>query len=121
MLADFRKFALRGNVIDLAIGVIIGAAFSKIVDSLVNDIIMPIIGARHRRARFLELLCPADSRDSGPSGLRRRQEGGRRSRLRAIPHGGDQLFDHRLHPISGRARDRQARAHCGAKEREARL
>ncbi|MBV9393264.1 MAG: large conductance mechanosensitive channel protein MscL, partial [Methylobacteriaceae bacterium] len=45
MLADFRKFALRGNVIDLAIGVIIGAAFSKIVDSLVNDIIMPIIGA----------------------------------------------------------------------------
>jgi large conductance mechanosensitive channel len=45
MLADFRKFALRGNVIDLAIGVIIGAAFSKIVDSLVNDIIMPVVGA----------------------------------------------------------------------------
>jgi large conductance mechanosensitive channel len=45
MLADFRKFALRGNVIDLAIGVIIGAAFSKIVDSLVNDVIMPTIGA----------------------------------------------------------------------------
>ena len=45
MLAEFRKFALRGNVIDLAIGVIIGAAFSKIVDSLVNDIIMPVVGA----------------------------------------------------------------------------
>ena len=45
MLADFRKFALRGNVIDLAIGVIIGAAFSRIVDSLVNDIIMPAVGA----------------------------------------------------------------------------
>jgi large conductance mechanosensitive channel len=45
MLADFRKFALRGNVIDLAIGVIIGAAFGKIVDSLVNDVIMPIVGA----------------------------------------------------------------------------
>jgi large conductance mechanosensitive channel len=45
MLADFRKFALRGNVIDLAIGVIIGAAFSKIVNSLVSDVIMPIIGA----------------------------------------------------------------------------
>jgi large conductance mechanosensitive channel len=45
MLADFRKFALRGNVIDLAIGVIIGAAFSKIVDSLVSDMIMPVIGA----------------------------------------------------------------------------
>ncbi|WP_420101811.1 large conductance mechanosensitive channel protein MscL [Bosea sp. (in: a-proteobacteria)] len=45
MLEEFKKFALRGNVIDLAIGVIIGAAFSKIVDSLVNDIIMPFIGA----------------------------------------------------------------------------
>jgi large conductance mechanosensitive channel len=45
MLAEFRKFALRGNVIDLAIGVIIGAAFSKIVDSLVTDMIMPVIGA----------------------------------------------------------------------------
>lgn len=45
MLKEFKEFALRGNVIDLAIGVVIGAAFSKIVDSLVTDIIMPIIGA----------------------------------------------------------------------------
>jgi large conductance mechanosensitive channel len=45
MLQEFRAFAMRGNVIDLAIGVIIGAAFGKIVDSLVNDIIMPIIGS----------------------------------------------------------------------------
>ena len=45
MLKEFRDFAMRGNVVDLAIGVIIGAAFGKIVDSLVNDIIMPIIGA----------------------------------------------------------------------------
>lgn len=45
MLNEFKKFALRGNVIDLAIGVVIGAAFGKIVDSLVNDIIMPFIGA----------------------------------------------------------------------------
>lgn len=44
MLQEFKKFALRGNVVDLAIGVIIGAAFGKIVESLVNDIIMPIIG-----------------------------------------------------------------------------
>jgi len=44
MLQEFKKFALRGNVVDLAIGVIIGAAFGKIVDSLVTDIIMPIIG-----------------------------------------------------------------------------
>ena len=45
MLEEFKKFALRGNVIDLAVGVVIGAAFGKIVDSLVSDIIMPIIGA----------------------------------------------------------------------------
>src|SRR5579871_5092750 len=45
MLKEFRDFAMRGNVVDLAIGVIIGAAFGKIVDSLVADIIMPIIGA----------------------------------------------------------------------------
>jgi large conductance mechanosensitive channel len=44
MLQEFKKFALRGNVVDLAIGVIIGAAFGKIVGSLVDDIIMPIIG-----------------------------------------------------------------------------
>jgi large conductance mechanosensitive channel len=45
MLKEFKEFAMRGNVIDLAIGVIIGAAFGKIVSSLVEDIIMPIIGA----------------------------------------------------------------------------
>jgi large conductance mechanosensitive channel len=45
MLEDFKKFALRGNVVDLAVGVIIGAAFGGIVSSLVGDIIMPIIGA----------------------------------------------------------------------------
>ena len=44
MLKEFKEFALKGNVIDLAFGVIIGAAFGKIVDSLVKDIIMPIIG-----------------------------------------------------------------------------
>src|SRR5690606_17899883 len=44
MWNEFKKFALKGNVLDLAVGVIIGAAFGKIVTSLVNDIIMPIIG-----------------------------------------------------------------------------
>jgi large conductance mechanosensitive channel len=45
MLKQFRDFAMRGNVVDLAVAVIIGAAFGKIVDSLVADVIMPIIGA----------------------------------------------------------------------------
>ena len=44
MLKDFREFAVKGNVIDLAVAVIIGAAFGRIVDSLVKDIIMPLIG-----------------------------------------------------------------------------
>lgn len=44
MLKEFKEFAMKGNVIDLAIGVIIGAAFGKIVESLVADIIMPIVG-----------------------------------------------------------------------------
>jgi large conductance mechanosensitive channel len=45
MLKEFREFALRGNVVDLAVGVIIGAAFGKIVESLVGDVFMPIVGA----------------------------------------------------------------------------
>jgi large conductance mechanosensitive channel len=45
MWEEFKKFAMRGNVVDLAVGVIIGAAFGAIISSLVNDIIMPVIGA----------------------------------------------------------------------------
>jgi large conductance mechanosensitive channel len=44
MMKDFRDFAVKGNVIDLAVGVIIGGAFGKIVDSLVRDLIMPVVG-----------------------------------------------------------------------------
>ena len=44
MVSEFKEFSLKGNVMDLAVGVIIGAAFGKIVDSLVNDIFMPVIG-----------------------------------------------------------------------------
>ena len=44
MLSEFREFIAKGNVIDLAVGIIIGAAFAKIVDSLVTDVIMPIVG-----------------------------------------------------------------------------
>jgi large conductance mechanosensitive channel len=44
MLQEFKNFAIKGNVMDLAVGVIIGAAFGKIVDSVVNDLIMPLVG-----------------------------------------------------------------------------
>jgi large conductance mechanosensitive channel len=65
MLAEFRKFALRGNVIDLAIGVIIGAAFGKIVDSLVNDVIMPFVGAISGGLDFSNYYLPLTSAIQG--------------------------------------------------------
>jgi large conductance mechanosensitive channel len=55
MLKEFKEFALRGNVIDLAVGVVIGAAFNAIVGSLVADIFMPIIGAATKGYSFAEL------------------------------------------------------------------
>lgn len=45
IMQEFREFAVKGNVVDLAVGVIIGAAFAKIVDSMVGDLIMPLVGA----------------------------------------------------------------------------
>lgn len=56
MLQEFKKFAIKGNVVDLAIGVAIGAAFSAIVTSLVGDVIMPIIGALTGGVNFSGLV-----------------------------------------------------------------
>ena len=55
MLQEFKKFALKGNVIDLAVGVVIGGAFGKIVSSLVNDILMPILGLLLGGINFADL------------------------------------------------------------------
>jgi large conductance mechanosensitive channel len=62
MLEEFKKFALRGNVVDLAIGVIIGAAFGNIVSSLVADIIMPVIGAITGGLDFSNYFIPLSSK-----------------------------------------------------------
>ncbi|MDB5812035.1 MAG: large-conductance mechanosensitive channel protein [Betaproteobacteria bacterium] len=56
MFEEFKKFAMRGNVVDMAVGVIIGAAFGKIVDSLVKDLIMPPIGLLLGRVDFANLF-----------------------------------------------------------------
>ena len=56
MFREFREFAMRGNVVDLAVGIIIGAAFGKIITSLVNDIIMPPIGLLLGRVDFSSLF-----------------------------------------------------------------
>lgn len=64
MLKEFREFAMRGNVIDLAVGVVIGGAFGKIVTSLVDQIIMPPIGALTGGIDFSDMkwvLKPADN------------------------------------------------------------
>ena len=53
---EFKTFAMRGNVIDMAVGIIIGAAFGKIVDSLVNDVIMPPLGWLMGRVDFSKLF-----------------------------------------------------------------
>ena len=56
MLKEFKEFALRGNVVDMAVGIIIGAAFGKIVASLVKDIIMPPIGLLMDDVNFANLF-----------------------------------------------------------------
>ena len=56
IMKEFRAFAVRGNVIDLAVGVIIGGAFGKIVDSVVSDLIMPIVGAAFGKLDFSSLF-----------------------------------------------------------------
>ena len=61
MLKEFRDFAMRGNVVDLAIGIIIGAAFGKIVTSLVNDILMPPLGVILGKVDFSNLFINLSS------------------------------------------------------------
>ena len=56
MIQEFKEFAVRGNVIDLAVGVIIGGAFGKIVDSVVGDLIMPVVGAIFGKLDFSSLF-----------------------------------------------------------------
>ena len=72
MLKEFKEFALKGNVVDLAVGVIIGAAFGKIVTSLVEDILMPILGILIGGVNFSDLkivITPA-SGDTAEAALR---------------------------------------------------
>ena len=67
MFDEFKKFAMRGNVVDLAVGVVIGAAFGKIVDSLVKDIIMPPIGLILGKVDFTNLYLLLKASDKVPA------------------------------------------------------
>ena len=75
MLAEFKKFALRGNVVDLAIGVIIGAAFSGIVNSLVGDVIMPGIGALTGGLDFSNYYFPLSSKITATTLVEAKKQG----------------------------------------------
>jgi large conductance mechanosensitive channel len=75
MLEEFRKFAMRGNVVDLAVGVIIGAAFGAIVNSLVGDLIMPLIGAATGGLDFSNYFVPLSSKVTAASLADARKQG----------------------------------------------
>jgi large conductance mechanosensitive channel len=69
MLKEFREFAVKGNVVDMAVGIIIGAAFGKIVDSVVKDVIMPPIGLMLGKVDFTNLFAVLkDGNPAGPYG-----------------------------------------------------
>jgi large conductance mechanosensitive channel len=75
MLEDFKKFALRGNVVDLAIGVIIGAAFGAIVQSLVGDVLMPIVGAATGGLDFSNYFIPLSSKVTADTLVEAKKQG----------------------------------------------
>ena len=75
MLEEFKKFAMRGNVVDLAVGVIIGAAFGKIVESLVGDIFMPVIGAVTGGLDFSNYFVPLSNAVTASSVAEAKKQG----------------------------------------------
>ncbi len=75
MLQEFKKFAMRGNVVDLAVGVIIGAAFGAIVNSMVNDSVMPIIGAVTGGLDFSNYFIPLSPKVTAASLAEARKQG----------------------------------------------
>lgn len=76
MLNEFKEFIARGNVMDLAVGVIIGAAFNKIVDSIVNDLVMPVVGALTGGGfDFSNYFIPLSSAVTSPALAEARKQG----------------------------------------------
>ena len=75
MLEEFKKFAMRGNVVDLAVGVIIGAAFGAIVNSLVGDVIMPLIGSVTGGLDFSNYFIPLSAKVTATSLAEARKQG----------------------------------------------
>ena len=109
MLKEFKAFVMRGNVMDLAVGVIIGAAFGKIVGSLVDDVLMPVLGLLDRPRRLREPV-----RHAGRGDVRhdRRREEGRRgdAELRRLPQHDHRVPDRGVRDLHGGEADQPAEA-----------
>src|ERR1700690_2410579 len=75
MLSEFKKFALRGNAVDLAVAVIIGAAFGAIVNSMVGDIIMPAVGALTGGLDFSNFFLPLSSKVTASTLIEAKKQG----------------------------------------------
>ena len=109
MFKEFRQFAARGNVIDLAVGVIIGAAFGKIVTSLVTDVVMPPIGLVIGRVDFKNLYVALNGQS-----LRQPRRGaeGRRAdhQLRRLPQHHHRVPDRRVRRVPDRPAGEQVDA-----------
>ena len=92
MLKEFKAFAMRGNVLDMAVGIIIGAAFGRIITSFVSDVIMPPIGLAAGQSRFFEslseyfgdIVCNAGAGQGGGCGD---------DQLRRLPEHGSRFLD----------------------------
>ena len=99
MLKEFKKFALKGNMIDLAVGVIIGGGFNALVTSMVNDIIMPVISLFTGRLDFTNMFIALDGGSAGTYF---------HDRLRQLHHRADQFPVNRVCHLPGHPLDEQA-------------
>jgi hypothetical protein len=116
MMQEFKEFAVKGNVIDLAVGVIIGGAFGKIVDSVVGDLIMPVVGAVFGKLDFSSLFVVLGNVPPGTAmTLDALKKAGRAGfRLRQLHHGGGQFRHPGVHHFPDGQADQppQARSPC---------
>ena len=118
MFSEFKAFIMRGNVLDLAVAVIIGGAFGKIVTSLVNDLIMPPVGLLLGNVDFSNLFVSLSGvavrlAGRGPEGRRGDAQ------LRPLHQRGGELPDHRLRDLPGRARGEPSASAAAAARRGA--
>lgn len=76
MIAEFKDFAMKGNVVDMAVGVVIGGAFGKIIGSAVNDVIMPVVGAMTGGVDFSQRFIWLGDKENVPATLEAAREAG---------------------------------------------